>query len=116
MKEGIHPKYGPAEVTCACGNAFTTRATVSTIRADICSKCHPFYTGRQKIVDTAGRVERFHQRYERYQQAQRAKAERGKAPPKKAAVKAAARPAVKKTAKKTAPQPKPETAETAPEG
>lgn len=68
MKEGIHPQYVPARVTCACGNSFVTRATVPQIRVDICSHCHPFYTGRQKIVDTEGRVERFRQRYHRYQQ------------------------------------------------
>jgi len=68
MKEGIHPRYGPAQVTCACGNSFVTRATVPVIRVEICSQCHPFYTGRQKIVDTEGRVERFIQRYQRFQQ------------------------------------------------
>ena len=63
MKEKIHPKYVGARVTCACGNSFVTRATVPQIRAEICSNCHPFYTGRQKIVDTEGRVERFRQKY-----------------------------------------------------
>lgn len=66
MKQNIHPKYLPARVTCACGNSFVTRATVPEIRVDICGNCHPFYTGRQKIVDTEGRVERFRQRYDRY--------------------------------------------------
>ena len=70
MKQGIHPRYGPTQVTCACGNSFVTRATVPRIRVEICSNCHPFYTGRQKIVDTEGRVERFVQRYASYQKKQ----------------------------------------------
>jgi len=73
MKQGIHPKYVPARVTCACGNTFVTQATVPEIRVEICSNCHPFFTGRQKIVDTERRVERFRQRYKRYEE--RAKAE-----------------------------------------
>ncbi|HOB54362.1 MAG TPA: 50S ribosomal protein L31 [Acidobacteriota bacterium] len=63
MKEKIHPKYEKAVVTCACGNTFETRSTKPEIRLEICSKCHPFFTGRQKLVDTAGRVERFTRRY-----------------------------------------------------
>jgi large subunit ribosomal protein L31 len=63
MKEGIHPKLFPATVTCACGNEFTTTSTRPEIRVEICSNCHPFYTGKQKIVDTEGRVEKFYQRY-----------------------------------------------------
>ncbi|HNR39706.1 MAG TPA: 50S ribosomal protein L31 [Acidobacteriota bacterium] len=63
MKENIHPKYEKAVVTCACGNTFETRSTKPEIRLEICSKCHPFFTGRQKLVDTAGRVERFTRRY-----------------------------------------------------
>jgi len=66
MKEGIHPRYIPARVSCACGNSFVTRATVPEIRVEICANCHPFFTGRQKIVDTERRVERFRQRYARY--------------------------------------------------
>jgi len=65
MKEGIHPAYGTAVVTCACGNTFETRSTKSVIRVEICSKCHPFFTGKQKIVDTEGRVEKFEQKYGR---------------------------------------------------
>jgi len=68
MKRDIHPKYMPARVTCACGNSFVTRATKPEIRVDICSNCHPFYTGRQKLVDTERRVERFQQRYARYRE------------------------------------------------
>lgn len=65
MKKGIHPEYKTVTVTCACGNTFETRSTVDTIKVEICSNCHPFYTGHQKIVDTAGRVERFNQKYGR---------------------------------------------------
>jgi len=63
MKQGIHPQYNEAVVRCACGNSFKTRSTVSDIRVEICSVCHPFFTGRQKLVDTAGRVERFNQKW-----------------------------------------------------
>ncbi len=63
MKQGIHPEYVVATVRCSCGETFTTRATVSELRVDICSKCHPFYTGKQKLVDTGGRVEKFERRY-----------------------------------------------------
>ena len=63
MKAGIHPKYGKATVTCACGNKFETRSTNPDIRVEICSACHPFYTGKQKIVDTEGRVEKFLSKY-----------------------------------------------------
>ena len=63
MKEGIHPDYKLATVSCACGNVFQTRSTKGDFRVDICSKCHPFYTGRQKFVDTAGRVERFRKKF-----------------------------------------------------
>ena len=62
MKEGIHPQYVEATVTCGCGNKFTTRSTKKNITVEICSACHPFYTGRQKLVDTGGRVERFQRR------------------------------------------------------
>jgi len=66
MKKGIHPKYTDCNVSCACGNEFTTRATVKALKVDICNVCHPFYTGKQKFVDTAGRVQRFRQRYANY--------------------------------------------------
>jgi large subunit ribosomal protein L31 len=64
MKPGIHPKYVEAQVVCACGNTFTTRSTKPMLRVDLCSVCHPFYTGEQRIVDTAGQVERFMKRME----------------------------------------------------
>lgn len=63
MKPDIHPTYQTATVHCACGNTFETRSTARDIHVEICSACHPFYTGKQKLVDTAGRVERFRQRY-----------------------------------------------------
>ena len=63
MKKDIHPNYVEAAVTCACGNSFKTRATVDTLKVDICSACHPFYTGKQKFVDTTGRVERFQKKF-----------------------------------------------------
>jgi large subunit ribosomal protein L31 len=63
MKKGIHPDYVPAKVRCACGNEFQTRATLAEIKVDICSACHPFYTGKQKFVDTTGRVERFQKKF-----------------------------------------------------
>jgi large subunit ribosomal protein L31 len=62
MKQSIHPTYEEAHVRCTCGNEFTTRSTQGDIRVEICSNCHPFYTGRQKLVDTGGRVERFRRR------------------------------------------------------
>lgn len=64
MKENIHPEYKETKVVCSCGNSFTTRSTAEkTLSLEVCSQCHPFYTGKQKIVDTAGRVDRFQQKY-----------------------------------------------------
>ena len=63
MKEGIHPKYQKATVTCVCGNTFVTGYTKKELRVEICSKCHPFFTGKQKLVDAGGRVDRFKKRY-----------------------------------------------------
>ncbi len=63
MKQGIHPKYEKAIITCACGNSFETRNTKGDMQVDICNVCHPYYTGKQKIVDTAGRVEKFNRKY-----------------------------------------------------
>ena len=63
MKTDIHPKYKEIEVTCACGNAFKTRSTAKKITVDICGVCHPFYTGKQKFVDAAGRVEKFQRKF-----------------------------------------------------
>ena len=63
MKTGIHPDYVLANVRCSCGNTFQTKSTKSELKVEICSQCHPFYTGKQKLVDTGGRVERFERRY-----------------------------------------------------
>lgn len=63
MKEGIHPKYVETKVTCGCGNSFVTRSTKPEIKVDICNVCHPFYTGKLKYVDTAGRIERFRTKF-----------------------------------------------------
>lgn len=63
MKDGIHPVYKDTTITCACGNVIHTRSTKENIRVEICSKCHPFFTGKQKLVDTSGRVDMFKKRY-----------------------------------------------------
>ena len=63
MKPDIHPKYKPVKITCACGSVIETRSTTGDISVEICSQCHPFFTGKQKLVDTAGRIDRFKKRY-----------------------------------------------------
>ncbi len=63
MKKDIHPKYNLVKVHCACGNTFETRSTVTELRVEICNECHPFFTGKQKLIDTAGRVEKYRQKY-----------------------------------------------------
>jgi large subunit ribosomal protein L31 len=63
MKESIHPKYHAVKVSCACGKSFETRSTAESLSLDICSNCHPFFTGKQKLLDSAGRVEKFNKRY-----------------------------------------------------
>ena len=63
MKQGIHPEYLETKVTCSCGNTFTTRSVKSELHVELCNQCHPFYTGKQKLVDTGGRVERFQKKY-----------------------------------------------------
>jgi large subunit ribosomal protein L31 len=63
MRKGIHPEYHQCKVTCACGETFVTGSTKKEMRVEICSKCHPFFTGKQKLVDTGGRVDRFNKRY-----------------------------------------------------
>ena len=63
MKSSIHPAYKAATITCACGNVVETRSTIQKIHVEICSNCHPFYTGKQKLMDTAGRVEKFRKKY-----------------------------------------------------
>ena len=81
-KKGIHPVYKPATITCACGNAVETYSTRGAFSVEICSNCHPFYTGKQKFVDAAGRIERFQKKYAAGQAAKAEKAEKaGKTPP-----------------------------------
>ena len=63
MKDGIHPEYNAVAVTCACGNKFSTRSTKNDLNVDVCAACHPFYTGKQRMMDTQGRVDRFRRRY-----------------------------------------------------
>ena len=63
MKEGIHPEYYETTIRCACGHQFATRATVKDLHVEVCSHCHPFYTGKQKLMDTAGRIEKFNRKY-----------------------------------------------------
>jgi large subunit ribosomal protein L31 len=63
LKEGIHPNYKDVRVSCACGETFTTKSTTDNVRVDICSKCHPFFTGKQKLVDAEGRVDKFKKKY-----------------------------------------------------
>lgn len=65
MKAGIHPEYVETRVRCSCGNEFTTRSTKADLHVELCSECHPFYTGKQKLVDTGGRIDRFERRYGR---------------------------------------------------
>jgi large subunit ribosomal protein L31 len=65
MKDGIHPNYRPAKIHCACGNTIETRSTRGDFAVEVCSNCHPFFTGKQKVMDTEGRIERFRKRYEK---------------------------------------------------
>ena len=71
MKEKIHPEYMECEVACGCGERFATRSTKPVIKVEVCSKCHPFYTGKQKLVDSAGRVEKFQRRWGKYMEEQK---------------------------------------------
>ena len=96
MKQGIHPEYVECNVRCSCGNTWTTRSTKSEMRVDLCDKCHPFYTGTQKLVDTGGRVQRFADKFGGAAAAQLKKAEEAKAAK---AAKAAEEAAAKKAAK-----------------
>lgn len=70
MKKDIHPKYKKTTITCACGSEVEVGSTKSDIRVEICSQCHPFFTGKQKLIDTTGRIERFRRKYEKFQQQQ----------------------------------------------
>ncbi len=92
MKEGIHPKYEEVEVRCACGNTFKTRSTKPELHLEICAACHPFFTGRQKLIDTEGRVERFNKKFGAQTSEQRKTAEKAAKATKAAAAKKAAKP------------------------
>lgn len=82
MKAGIHPAYNEVKVTCACGTSFQTRSThKGDIRLEICSNCHPFFTGRQKLIDTEGRVDKFQKKYQRARELQEQKAQQKQARP-----------------------------------
>ena len=72
MRKGIHPKYKPATVSCACGNTFQIHTTVGDLKVEICSACHPFFTGKQKLIDSAGRVEQYRKRFGKFKQAEEA--------------------------------------------
>ncbi|MGH7412503.1 MAG: 50S ribosomal protein L31 [Candidatus Methylomirabilis sp.] len=85
MKPGIHPDYQPTTITCACGEVIHTRSTVPALRVEICSKCHPLFTGRQKLIDTEGRVERFVRKYRKKPKSEAAVAETQPAEPSVAA-------------------------------
>ena len=76
MKQGIHPEYKVTSVTCSCGNTFTTRGTSAELHVELCNNCHPFYTGKQKLVDSGGRVERYKQRYAKTAEKQKAAEEK----------------------------------------
>jgi len=97
MREGIHPDYKPAKILCACGNEIVTRSTAGDFHIEICSNCHPFFTGKQKIMDTAGRIERFKNRYAA-QPAEKAAPKKAAEAPK--AEKKAAAPAENRAAKR----------------
>ena len=112
MKESIHPTYGPVTIRCVCGNTFETRGTKAMIQVEICSACHPFFTGKQKLIDTAGRIDRFKKKYEgRVVLGTQKKQKRVEPPPapviKKAPEKAFAKLAKDKAPQKPAPKEKP---------
>ena len=92
MKEGIHPKYAEVEVRCACGNTFKTRSTKTELHLEICAACHPFFTGRQKLIDTEGRVERFNKKFGLQTSEQRKTAEKAAKATKAASVKKTVKP------------------------
>ena len=102
MKKGIHPEYGLCTVRCTCGNTWVTRSTVSELTVDLCDKCHPFYTGQQKLVDTGGRVQRFSDKFGGAAAAQLEKAKAAKLEREKKAAEAAAAKKAEREAKAAA--------------
>ncbi len=107
MKEGIHPDYKPAKVICACGAVIETRSTRGDFHIEICSSCHPFFTGKQKILDTAGRIERFKNRYAATPKAEEKKAAPAPAAPAQAAPRSENRAATRAKANAGKPKPAP---------
>jgi large subunit ribosomal protein L31 len=101
VKEGIHPKYLEVEARCACGNTFKTRSTKTELHLEICSACHPFFTGRQKLVDTEGRVERFNKKFGLQTSEQRKTAAKAAKPAKAVVAKKAKEPKAPKEPKAT---------------
>ncbi len=117
MKQGIHPEYKPAKVICACGNVIETRSTRGDFHIEICSACHPFFTGKQKVLDTAGRIERFKTRYASAPKAEPKKPAPAPAPPKaEAKGESRAERRAKVAAGKPKPQPKPQAEAAKPQG
>jgi len=105
LKKGIHPNYVDCTITCACGNVIQTRSTIPKIHVEICSACHPFYTGKQKLVDTAGRIERFRKRYANVEPEPKADAKKASAPKvEKAAIPKAEKVRAPKAEKAAAPR------------
>ncbi len=102
MKEKIHPKYEKVKVSCACGNEFETRSTIAAIKTEICSNCHPFFTGKQRLMDSAGRVEKFNKKFGRSAESTAA----AKTPTAKIAAPAASAPVEATTKAKTTPKKK----------
>ena len=86
MKKGIHPSYKETTITCACGEVMHIRSTKQNIKVDICSKCHPFFTGKQKLIDSAGRVDRFMKKYEKTQEIKKTRKQSGSVPEKEGTV------------------------------
>ena len=103
MKEAIHPNYQEVEARCACGNTFKTRSTKPELHLEICSACHPFFTGRQKLIDTEGRVERFNKKFGLQTSEQRKTAEKAAKATKAATAKKAVKPKAPKAPKEPAP-------------
>jgi large subunit ribosomal protein L31 len=116
MKEGIHPDYKPAKILCACGNLIETRSVAGDFHVEICSACHPFFTGKQKIMDTAGRIEKFKTRYGNASSASLTAAPAKKAAPAPAPAKKAAPPENRAAKRAKASAGKPKKVEAAPEG
>jgi large subunit ribosomal protein L31 len=112
LKPKIHPKYFETTITCACGNKIQTRATIKDIHVEICSACHPFFTGKQKLIDTAGRVERFRKKYQDFE---KKKAEGKEVKPEARAESQAPKPETKEPKAETkAPKPEPKEAKAEP--